>query len=39
MSKEDAIRLLDAIKDDEKDLQKELRNQPMEGRYKIDKDW
>jgi len=39
MSKEDAIRLLDALNDDEKDLQKELRNQPVEGRYKVDKDW
>lgn len=39
MSKEDAVRLLDAMKDDEKDLQKELRNQPAEGRYKVDKDW
>ncbi|MDP2980546.1 MAG: tetratricopeptide repeat protein [Candidatus Omnitrophota bacterium] len=39
MSKEDAIRLLDAMKDDEKDLQKELRNQPAEGQYRVDKDW
>lgn len=39
MSKEDAIRLLDALKDDEKDIQKELRNQPVEGRYRVDKDW
>ncbi len=39
MSKEDAVRLLDALKDDEKDLQKELRNKPTEGQYKIDKDW
>ena len=39
MSKEDAVRLLDAFNDDEKDLQKELRNQPGEGRYKVDKDW
>lgn len=39
MSKEDATRLLDAFNDDEKDLQKELRNQPVEGRYKVDKDW
>lgn len=39
MSKEDAMRLLDAMKDDEKDLQKELRNQPAEGRYRVDKDW
>jgi tetratricopeptide (TPR) repeat protein len=39
MSKEDAVRLLDALKDDEKDVQKELRNQSMEGRYKVDKDW
>ncbi len=39
MSEEDAIRLLDAIKDDEQDLQKELRVQPIEGRYKVDKDW
>ena len=39
MSKEDAVRLLDAMKDDEKDLQKELRNQPVEGQYRVDKDW
>lgn len=39
MSKEDAVRLLDALKDDEKDLQKELRNKPVEGQYKVDKDW
>ena len=39
MSKEDAVRLLDAMKDDEKDLQKELRSQPVEGRYRVDKDW
>jgi Ca-activated chloride channel homolog len=39
MSKEDAVRLLDAMKDDEKDLQKELRKQPAEGRYNVDKDW
>ncbi len=39
MSKEDAIRLLDALKDDEIDVQKELKNQPIEGRYKVDKDW
>jgi len=39
MSKEDAVRLLDAMKDDEKDIQKELRNQPVEGRYRVDKDW
>ena len=39
MSEEDAVRLLDAIKDDEQDLQKELRVQPIEGRYKVDKDW
>ena len=39
MSKEDAARFLDAMKDDEKDLQKELRNKPMEGRYRVDKDW
>jgi len=39
MSKEDAIRLLDALKDDEKDLQKELRKQPIEGEYKVEKDW
>ncbi|MDO8603197.1 MAG: tetratricopeptide repeat protein [Candidatus Omnitrophota bacterium] len=39
MSKEDAIRLLDAMKDDEKSLQKELRNKPIEGEYKTDKDW
>lgn len=39
MSKEDALRLLDALKDDEKDLQKELRNQPVEGEYRVEKDW
>jgi Ca-activated chloride channel family protein len=39
MSKEDAVRLLDAFKDDEKDIQKELKNQPAEGRYRVDKDW
>jgi tetratricopeptide (TPR) repeat protein len=39
MSKEDAVRLLDALKDDEKDVQKELRNQPIEGHYRVDKDW
>ncbi len=39
MSEEDAIRLLDALKDDEKDLQKELRVQPSDIRYNIDKDW
>lgn len=39
MSKEDALRLLDALKDDEKDLQKELRNQAIEGEYKVEKDW
>jgi tetratricopeptide (TPR) repeat protein len=39
MSKEDAVRLLDAMKDDEKDLQRELKNQPGEGRYRVDKDW
>jgi len=39
MSKEDAVRLLDAFKDDEKDIQKELKNQPVEGRYRVDKDW
>lgn len=39
MSKEDAVRLLDALKDDEKDIQKELKNQPKEGQYRIEKDW
>lgn len=39
MSEEDAVRLLDALKDDEKDVQKELRNQPIEGQYRVDKDW
>ncbi|OIO32629.1 MAG: hypothetical protein AUJ70_05175 [Candidatus Omnitrophica bacterium CG1_02_40_15] len=39
MSKEDAVRLLDALKDDEKDVQKELKNQPIEGQYRVDKDW
>ncbi|MBU4590411.1 MAG: tetratricopeptide repeat protein [Candidatus Omnitrophica bacterium] len=39
MSEEDAVRLLDALKDDEKELQKELRMQPIEGRYRVEKDW
>jgi len=39
MSKEDAIRILDALRDDEKDIQKELRTHPAEGRYRVDKDW
>jgi len=39
MSEEDAMRLLDALKDDEKELQKELRVEPGEGRYRVDKDW
>jgi Ca-activated chloride channel homolog len=39
MSKEDAVRLLDALKDDEKDLQEELRTKHIEGKYKVDKDW
>lgn len=39
MSKEDAVRLLDAMKDDEKGLQRELRKQPGEGRYRVEKDW
>ena len=39
MSEEDALRLLDALKDDENDLQKELRVQPGEGTYRVDKDW
>ncbi|MFA5388150.1 MAG: tetratricopeptide repeat protein [Candidatus Omnitrophota bacterium] len=39
MSREDAVRLLDAVKDDEKDLQEELRKRPAEGRYRVDKDW
>jgi Ca-activated chloride channel family protein len=39
MSKEDAVRLLDALKDDEKELQRELRTQPIEGGYRVDKDW
>ncbi|MEK6732181.1 MAG: tetratricopeptide repeat protein [Candidatus Omnitrophota bacterium] len=39
MSKEDAVRLLDALKDDENDLQKELRTKPVEGGYKVEKDW
>jgi len=39
MSKEDAMRLLDALKDDEKDTQKELRNHPGEGSYRVEKDW
>ncbi|MBU4343456.1 MAG: tetratricopeptide repeat protein [Candidatus Omnitrophica bacterium] len=38
MSEEDAIRLLDAFKDDEKNLQKQLRMLP-EGRYRVEKDW
>ena len=36
---ERTVELLDAMKDDEKDVQKELRNQPVEGRYRVDKDW
>ncbi len=39
MSEEDAIRLLDALKGDEKDLQKGLRTHLGEGRYRVDKDW
>ncbi|MDP6685455.1 MAG: tetratricopeptide repeat protein [Candidatus Omnitrophota bacterium] len=39
MSEEDAVRLLEAIKDDEKELQEKLRVQQLEGRYKVDKDW
>ena len=39
MSEEDAIRLLDALKDDEKDLQRELRVQPEVHRYNVQKDW
>lgn len=39
MSREDAMRILDAMKDDEKDLQKELRRQPIEGEYRVEKDW
>ena len=39
MSKEDAVRLLDALKDDEKDVQKELKNQSKDGRYRVEKDW
>jgi len=39
MSKEDAVRLLDALKDDEEDTQRDLRNQPGEGRYRVEKDW
>ncbi len=39
MSKEDAVRLLNALKDDEKDVQKELKNKLAEGQYKVDKDW
>jgi len=39
MSEEDALRLLDALRDDEKDLQKELRTQPQEGGHRVDKDW
>ena len=39
MSREDAIRLLDALKNDEVDLQKELRRQPIEGEYRVEKDW
>ena len=39
MSKEDALRILDAMKDDEKDLQKELRTRSGEGGYRVEKDW
>jgi len=39
MSKEDALRLLDAVKNDERDLQKELRTRPAKGRYRVEKDW
>ncbi len=39
MSEEDAVRLLDALKDDEKELQKELRMQPVESVYRVEKDW
>jgi Ca-activated chloride channel homolog len=39
MSKEDALRILDAMKDDEKDLQKELRIQTGEDSYRVEKDW
>ncbi len=39
MSKEDALRLLDALKNDERDLQKQLRTQPAKGRYRVEKDW
>ena len=39
MSEEDAIRLLDALRDDEKELQRKLRTYPGEGKYKVDRDW
>ncbi|MFH1478331.1 MAG: tetratricopeptide repeat protein [Candidatus Omnitrophota bacterium] len=39
MSKEDAMRLLDALKDDERDIQKSLIKQYKEGSYNVEKDW
>ena len=39
MSKEDALRLLDALKDDEKTVQKELRRSWDADTYRVDKDW
>ncbi|MFH1782858.1 MAG: tetratricopeptide repeat protein [Candidatus Omnitrophota bacterium] len=39
MSEEDAKRLLDALKDDEEDVQKDLRRRIGETRYNVEKDW
>jgi Ca-activated chloride channel homolog len=39
MSEEDALRLLDALKDDEKDLRKQLRIPQGENGYRVEKDW
>lgn len=39
MSKEDAIRLLDAVKDDEKEIQKRLLQKRFSGRQRPEKDW
>ncbi len=38
LSKEDAERILDALKNDEKDIQKK-RKVEAKGRYRVDKDW
>lgn len=39
MSKEDAIRLLNAIKDDEKEIQKKLLHKRFSRRHRPEKDW